>query len=67
MGAYVRKTKDVYELVTNYGYGEEVECTYDTQAEMRADFKRYMDEKRAGYLPSLLYVTCRVRRVRKEN
>jgi hypothetical protein len=65
--SYIRKTYDVYDLVTDYGYGPEAECTYNTQAEMRADFKRYVDEKKAGYLPNLLYVTCRTRRVRKEN
>ncbi len=65
--AYVRKTKDVYELVTNYGYGEEVECTYDSIKEAREDFKRYLDEKKAGYLPELSYVMIKVHRVRKEN
>ena len=27
--AYVRKTKDVYYIDTNYGYGWETESTYD--------------------------------------
>lgn len=65
--SYERKTYDEYQLITNYGYGEEVECTYDNAREMREDFKRYLEERRLGYLPNLLYVTVKHRRIRKEN
>ena len=33
--AYQRKTKDIYELVTNYGYGEEVESWAETFEEIK--------------------------------
>lgn len=64
--AYTRKTVDVYELVTDYGYGKEVECTYTDRHEANMDFFRYKQEQRAGYLPTLRYITIRTRRVRKE-
>lgn len=66
MGAYVRKTKDIYELVTNYGYGEEVEYTADNQKEIHGVFLDYRNEKIAGYLPELVSIRIRHRRVRKE-
>ena len=65
--AYVRKTMDVYELITDYGYGKEVECTYTDKHEAYVDFFIYKQEQRAGYLPDLRYITVRTRRVRKEN
>ncbi|MCR4991668.1 MAG: hypothetical protein K6A45_01335 [Lachnospiraceae bacterium] len=63
MGGYIRKTHDVWELVTNYGYGEEVECSYDSKKEAKADYAVYRKEKRSGFLPSLLSVSLRKRRV----
>ena len=60
---YVRKTHDVWELVTNYGYGEEVEVSYDSRKEANADLKVYKREKRLGFLPFLLSVRLRKRRV----
>jgi hypothetical protein len=39
---YIRKTKDVYQLITNYGHGEEVEVEYDTLKEAREDKKAYI-------------------------
>ncbi|MCR5726447.1 MAG: hypothetical protein K6G24_03175 [Lachnospiraceae bacterium] len=63
---YMRKTRDIYELVTNYGYGEEVESSYDSRKEALADFKTYKREKRQGFLPSLLSVRLRKKRVPKE-
>ena len=65
--SYIRKTYDVYELVTDYGYGPEAECTYNTRKEAYEDWKTYMNEKKAGYLPQLISCTIRTRRVRKEN
>ena len=40
---YVRKTRDVYELHTNYGYGHgwEVETTETTRKEARAQAECY--------------------------
>lgn len=39
--SYVRKTKDVYFIETNYGYGWESENEYSTYAEAKADYKEY--------------------------
>ena len=39
--AYQRKTKDIYCIETNCGYGWETECTYDTYAEAKADIEEY--------------------------
>lgn len=64
---YVRKTYDLYELMTNYGYGEEVETSSTNRGEIIADLKRYLEEKKLGFLPSLVSVRVRTRRVRKEN
>lgn len=61
--AYTRKTKDEYDLMTDYGYGEEAECTYNTYAEALADYKTYKNEKAAGYLPELRSVRIKHRLV----
>ena len=39
--AYVRKTRDIWCIETNYGYGWEVEATYDTPAEAKRDIHDY--------------------------
>lgn len=39
--AYVRKTKDVWHIVSNYGYGWETESTYDTLEEAKHDLSEY--------------------------
>lgn len=39
--AYIRKTRDVWHIETNYGYGWESESEYDTYAEAKADIKEY--------------------------
>lgn len=41
MSAYVRKTKDIYIIETNLGYGWEEECRYDNLDAARADLKEY--------------------------
>lgn len=41
MASYVRKTKDVWCIETNCGYGWEVESTYDTRKEAMADLPEY--------------------------
>lgn len=63
---YIRKTRDKFELVTNYGYGEGVECSYDSREEAVADLNAYKNEKRRGFLPTLLSVHLRRKRVPKE-
>jgi len=45
--AYTRKTKDIYNIVTNYGYGWEVECTEDTYKEAKQRFKEYRENTNA--------------------
>lgn len=61
---YKRKTKDIYELITNYGYGEEVESWAETYTEIKADYDAYMKEKMAGYMPELKSIRIRKRRER---
>jgi len=41
--AYKRKTKDVWCIETNYGYGWEVESEYDTYAEAKRDIGEYRE------------------------
>lgn len=41
--AYVRKTYDEYDIVTNYGYGWEVECSEPTMKEARQTKKEYIE------------------------
>lgn len=62
--AYQRKTKDIYELVTNYGYGEEVESWAETFEEIKGDFDAYIKEKMGGYMPELKSIRIRKRRER---
>lgn len=40
---YKRKTKDVYYLVTNYGYGWEEEVSYETYKEAKQGKKEYLE------------------------
>ena len=40
--AYKRKTRDVWCIQTNCGYGWETESEYDTWKEARADFPEYI-------------------------
>lgn len=39
--AYKRKTRDVWHIQTNCGYGWETEATYDTYREAKADLPEY--------------------------
>ena len=39
--AYKRKTKDVWCIETNYGYGWETESEYDEYEQAKADLKEY--------------------------
>ena len=43
---YVRKTYDEYEIVTDYGYGWEVECTEPTLAEAKKTKREYIENAR---------------------
>lgn len=44
---YKRKTKDIYELWTNYGYGWECETRATTYAEIKQDYKAYRENTSA--------------------
>lgn len=57
--AYERKTRDEYEIVTNYGYGWEVEVTEDTVEEARKRKREYLENARG-----LVGIYIRKRRVR---
>ncbi len=59
--AYVRKTYDEYEIVTNYGYGWEVECTEDSIKEARQRVKEYRENAH-----NLIGIRIAKRRRRKE-
>jgi len=41
--AYVRKTRDSFELQANYGYGWEIETTEETRKLAREQIKCYRD------------------------
>lgn len=43
---YTRKTEDVYNIVTNYGYGWEVECSESTLKEAKQRKKEYLENAR---------------------
>lgn len=47
--AYTRKTKDVYNLMSNYGYGWEVELTEDTKKEALERLKEYRENGNGQY------------------
>lgn len=59
--AYERKTRDVYCIDTNYGYGWETESEYDTYDEAKRDFGEYK-MLTAHYGGSCKLVKRRVRR-----
>lgn len=61
---YKRKTKDMWQLITNYGYGCEVECEYDNEKEAIEDFDKYRKEQKEGYLPQLISVMLFKRRIK---
>ena len=45
---YQRKTKDIYELWTNYGYGWEVEVEEESYAEIKQRYKEYRENTNAA-------------------
>lgn len=58
---YIRKTYDEFDVITNYGYEWEVECTEPTIKEARERVKEYIEN--ASGLRGIRIVK---RRVRKE-
>lgn len=45
--AYVRKTRDKWDIETNYGYGWEVENTEYTREEAKRSLKEYRENTNA--------------------
>lgn len=41
--AYVRKTRDRWDIETNWGYGWECECSEYTYKEARQRYREYID------------------------
>lgn len=62
--AYKRKTKDVWQLITDYGYGKEVECEYEDRDEAKNDYKTYRQERKEDFLPNLVSIELKKRRIK---
>lgn len=45
--AYIRKTCDRYDIMTNYGYGWECECSESTYKEAKQRAKEYRENTNA--------------------
>lgn len=43
MNEYLRKTRDRYDIMTNYGYGWECECSEYTYKEAKDRYKEYKE------------------------
>ena len=46
--AYRRKTRDVYKIMTNYGYGWECECEEYDLSEAKRRKKEYLENTKAA-------------------
>lgn len=57
--AYIRKTKDIYIITTNYGTGWEEESTAETYQEAKEQAKEY---KATAYRPQVRIIKRRVNR-----
>ena len=60
--AYKRKTKDVWVIQTNYGYGWEDECTEETLSEAVVTYEEYLEN-----LTGRAVMRLRKKRVRRED
>lgn len=49
MSTYVRKTRDRWDIVTNYGYGWECECSEYTLAEAKKTYHEYQENACGRY------------------
>ena len=59
MSKYIRKTRDEYEVWTNYGYGWEVEVTASTYKEAKEIYRDYIENARG-----LIDIRIKKRRVK---
>lgn len=48
--SYKRKTRDIYQIVTNYGYGWEVECEELTLKDAKKTYRDYIENTTASVL-----------------
>ena len=46
---YIRKTVDRWDIMSNYGYGWECECSSYSRAEALADLKAYRENGGGSY------------------
>lgn len=60
--AYVRKTIDRWDILTNWGYGWDVECSEYTRAEAIKVYRQYRDNASGRYSVRLVK-----KREKKEN
>lgn len=51
---YARKTKDVYEIHTNYGYGWDIECPAEDLADAKRLLKEYRENAFGRYAAKLV-------------
>lgn len=51
---YVRKTKDIWEIQTNYGYGWEVENTEENLVDAKRSLKEYRENSFGRYSTRLV-------------
>jgi hypothetical protein len=63
---YKRKTKDIWQLITDYGNGSEVECEYENEEEALEDYKTYKEERKEGFIPTLKSIKLKKRRVKND-
>lgn len=47
------KEDNMWQLVTDYGYGEEIEEQSDDYNSLKNDYDHYVREKEQGFLPGL--------------
>jgi len=47
--AYIRKTRDEYNIMGNYGYSWEYECAYDTLKEAKQGLREYRENGNGLY------------------
>lgn len=56
---YKRKTRDRYDIETNWGYGWEVECSEYTYSEARQRLREYRDNSYGSLSIPLLLTVCK--------
>ena len=67
MASYVRKTKDVWALEENWGYGDgwEYICEYDNKHDANEAIRVYQDDIRLRMSKGLEIYTVRIRKIHR--